>query len=383
MGRLRTILIVLVLLVLVVGAVVFLLPMLNPPPPADVTGQNTPVVDLGADALPTPTPIQYAEIVIAVQELPRGIPIPPNAVALRRWPLESAPFNGITNLEDVVGKIARTDIFREQPILSNMIVDDLTDLARVGSDAAAILPSGLVAIAVPMDRLTGVAYGIQDGDRVDVILSLLFVDVDEEFQTILPNNVTLISQDPETQQIVLTTSLQGRLDPLGFGTALIGPTERQRPRLVTQRTIQDAFVVHVGEFPPDGRFIGAPPTPTPAPEGDQAAAGDAAAGGATAVPTPTEARPNILTLGVTPQDAVVLTWAIEVRLPITFVLRSARDTSRVATDPVTLDYIMTEFNIQLPGRRPYSIEPAITSIRQLITSEVLTLGEGATSSGGG
>jgi hypothetical protein len=44
---------------------------------------------------------------------------------------------------------------------------------------------------------------------------------------------------------------------------------------------------------------------------------------------------------------------------------------------------MTEFNVQLPGRRPYSIEPAITSIRQLITSEVLTLGEGATSSGGG
>jgi Flp pilus assembly protein CpaB len=106
------------------------------------------------------------------------------------------------------------------------------------------------------------------------------------------------------------------------------------------------------------------------PEGQQAD------GGATPVPTPTEARPDIVTLGVTPQDAAVLTYAIEARLPINFVLRSARDTSRVATDPVTLDYIMTEFNIQLPGRRPYSIEPAITSIRQLLIGNTIGIAPG-------
>ncbi|MBE0691045.1 MAG: Flp pilus assembly protein CpaB [Anaerolineae bacterium] len=384
MGRLRTILIILIVLIAIVAAVVFLLPNLTgggqvaTTPDAD--GTPAPIVNV-AQTLPTPTPLQLTEIVIAVQELPRGIPIPPNAVALRPWPLESAPINGITNLEDVVGKIARTDIFREEPILSNMVVDDLTSLARVGSDAAAILPSGLVAISVPMDRLTSVAYGIQDGDRVDVIMSMLFVDVDEEFQTILPNRVTLVSQDPETQEIQLTTAIEGRLDPLGFGNAVVGPSERQRPRLVTQRTIQDALVVHVGEFPPDGRFIGVPSTPTPAPDGE--GQGDAAAqGNATAMPTPTFARPNIVTLGVTPQDAVVLTYTIEARLPLTFVLRSARDTSRVATDPVTLDYIMTEFNIQLPGRRPYSIEPAIRSIRQLLVEDQLQLGTDATGGGG-
>jgi len=383
MGRLRTILIILILLAAIVAAVVFLLPNLTgggqvaTTPDAD--GTPAPVVNV-AQNIPTPTPLQLTEIVIAVQELPRGIPIPPNAVALRPWPLESAPINGITNLEDVVGKIARTDIFREEPILSNMVVDDLTGLARVGSDAAAILPDGLRAIAVPMDRLTSIAYAIQDGDRVDVIMSMLFVDVDEEFQTILPNRVTLVSQDPETQEIQLTTAIEGRLDPLGFGNAVVGPSERQRPRLVTQRTIQDALVVHVGEFPPDGRFIGVPATPTPAGEADTQAEGGG--GNATAVPTPTFARPNIVTLGVTPQDAVVLTYAIEARLPLTFVLRSARDTSRAATDPVTLDYIMTEFNIQLPGRRPYSIEPAIRSIRQLIVEDQLQLGTDTTTGGG-
>jgi len=58
----------------------------------------------------------------------------------RTVPQDLAPYNAITSLDDVVGKIARTDIYREQPILSNLVVEDLTDIARVGSDAAAILP---------------------------------------------------------------------------------------------------------------------------------------------------------------------------------------------------------------------------------------------------
>lgn len=379
MGRLRTILIILILLLIVGAAVIFLLPSLTQPPAVVTDGTPVPQQVVRNDTLPTPTPQQFVDLVIAVQELPRGIVVPPNAVELRPWPLESAPFNGITNLEDVVGRIARTDIFREQPILQNMVVDNLTNLARVGSDAAALLPSGLVAIAVPMDRLTSVAYGIQDGDRVDIIVSLLFVDVDEEFQSLLPNRVTLISEDPETGQLVLTTAIEGRVDPLGFANAVVGPSERQRPRLVTQRTIQDAYVLHVGEFPPDGRIVGVPPTPTANPEAQQAA-GD---GQSTPVPTPTESRPDIVTLGVTPQDAVVLTHFIEARLPITFALRAASDTSRVPTDPVTLDYIMTEFNIQLPGRRPYSIEPAIRSIRQLVIENEIDLGTEQQQGGGG
>jgi Flp pilus assembly protein CpaB len=382
MGRLRTILLVLILLLVIGAVVIFLLPSLTgTTPPATTDGTPAPQQVVANNSLPTPTPQQFVDLVIAVQELPRGIVIPPNAVELRPWPLESAPFNGITNLEDVVGRIARTDIFREQPILQNMVVDNLTNLARVGSDAAALLPSGLSAIAVPMDRLTSVGYAIANGDRVDIIVSLLFVDVDEEFQSLLPNRVTLISEDPETGQLILTTAIEGRVDPLGFANAVVGPSERQRPRLVTQRTIQDALVLHVGEVPPDGRIIGIPPTPTANPDAEQQQA--ATDGQSTPVPTPTESRPDLVILGVTPQDAVVLTHFIEARLPITFALRAASDTSRVPTDPVTLDYIMTEFNIQLPGRRPYSIEPAIRSIRQLVIENQLDLGTETTSGEGG
>jgi pilus assembly protein CpaB len=251
-----------------------------------------------------------------------------------------------------------------------MVVDNLTDLARVGSDAAAVLPTGLVAVAIPIDRLTSVGYAIQDGDRVDLIISLLYVDVDEEFQSRIPSKFTLFTINPEDQTLTLQAPIQGRPDSsAAFSPArvIVGPSEQQRPRLVTQMTIQDALVVHVGTFPLDGRYIGVPPTPTPIP------ADNVGEEEGTPVPTPTPARPDIVTLAVTPQEAVIITWYVEARVPVTLALRSATDTAKLPTDDVTLEYIMGAYGIAPPPRLPYSIEPAIRSIRQLIAGEQISL----------
>jgi pilus assembly protein CpaB len=370
MNRTRLLLLLLILIALIVVVVVVVLPQLNPPAPTSTAqgdvGEIVATVFAQETAAPTATPLTFIDIVISVQELSRGTIIPPNAVALRPFPEQSVPFNAVTNLEDVIGKTARTDIYREEPILSNMIVDNFQSLARVGSDAAAILPNGLRAISLPVDRLTSVAYGIQDGDRVDLIVSLLYVDVDEVFQSITPNNITLYTQDEEGG-ITLLEGIAGRLDSTALGPVIVGPSERQRPRLITQMTIQDALIVHVGNFPPDGRFIGVPPTPTPVPVDEETGEGTPPP------PTPTPARPDIVTLGVTPQDAVVITWLIEAKVPVTLAIRPVNDTSRSPTTEVSLDYIMSTYGIELPPRAPFSIEPAIRSIRQLVAGSEITL----------
>ena len=369
MGRLRIFLIAAILIVIIGLVIVVVLPQLNQPAPAAQTDTTTePQVAQSPQStpLPTATPIIFVDLVIAVQELPRGIVIPPNAVAVRPWPQDAAPINAITNMEDVIGKRARTDIFREQPILSNMVVDDLTGAAHVGSDAAAVLPNGLRAVSIPVDRLTSIAYAPQDGDRVDLIISMLFVDVDEAFQSLVPNNITLFKITADGIQLL--SPIQGRVDSVSLGPVIVGPSERQRPRLVTQMTIQDALIIHVGNFPNDGRFIGVPPTPTPVP-----VEGQDAQNGTPPPPTPTPPRPDIVTLGVTPQEAVVLTWYIEAKVPVTLALRSASDTARTSTTEVTLDYLMGQYGINLPGKRPFSIEPAIRSIRQLVASTEIQL----------
>jgi Flp pilus assembly protein CpaB len=103
-------------------------------------------------------------------------------VGIVDWPVDALPEPGnyfeAADITQVVGMIARTDIPRGAPILGRHVVDDLADISAVGSDAAAVMssrPPGTLAVSIPLDPsgVGQVAYGIQDGDYVDVILSFL------------------------------------------------------------------------------------------------------------------------------------------------------------------------------------------------------------------
>jgi Flp pilus assembly protein CpaB len=330
--------------------------------------------------------VDLVEIVVASQNLPRGITIPEDGVGIQPWPREALPEEGnyflAEEIGDVVGRIARTDIFRGSPILSRQIVDNLSEIARTGSDAAAIM-NGLPAdtswqaIAVPLDPsgLGQVAYGIQDGDYVDVILTFLYVDVDPTFQTRLPNTVSLITrivgEEGQDQGLTIGAPRQGRIEPspLTPDGVLLGPSETsQRPRLVTQRTVTNAFVVHVGYFPQGGDFIGATPTPeelptaVPPPPGE--GSDEQQQQQPTALPTATPYIPLIITLAVSAQDALVLAWAIDAQIPITLTLRQAGDDRVIQTEPVTLDYMIRNYNAAPPNALEFSLEPPITSVRR-------------------
>jgi Flp pilus assembly protein CpaB len=314
--------------------------------------------------------------------------IPEDGVGIQPWPREALPEPGnyflADEIGDVVGRIARTDIFRGSPILQRQIVDNLYEIARAGSDAAAImnaLPQDRtwLAVSIPLDPsgVGQVAYGIQDGDYVDVILSFLYVDVDPTFQTRLPNNISVITRivTPEggDQGLTIGAPRQGRIEPstLTPDGMLLGPSEpSQRPRLVTQRTVTDAFVVHVGYFSEGGEFIGATPTPEEVPTAEAPPPGTETnqqqqqQQAATPEPSPTAYTPLIITLAVTPQDALVLTWAVDSQIPITLALRQAGDDRVVQTEPVTLDYMIRNYNAAPPNALEFSLEPPITSVRR-------------------
>ncbi|MBC8171733.1 MAG: hypothetical protein H7X77_08670 [Anaerolineae bacterium] len=380
-GRVRLLLIVAVLIILIGVAAAVLLgqrPVVTvtaTPGAGTTVAQSTSRPEAGVTQAPAITEIPTLEIVVAIQPIGRGNLINPDMVTLYEWPEEFAPRNALFNLDDVVGKIARTDIVREQPILAGMITENLSGLGAVGSDAAAVLPAGTRMVSIPIDRLTTGAYAIQPGDRVDAIISLLFVDIDEEFQSILPNQLNIFTITAEGD-IKILAPLDGRSSTLPFSgqvlNVIASPAEDPRPRLTTQMTIQDALVVYMGNFPADGRLfsVGAP---TPAPEPDVVPTEDPAANrrDGTAVPTPVPLRPDIISLAVSPQDSVVMAYYVEAKIPVTFALRPANETGTVQTQPVTLEYVMRTYNIVVPTKLPYSIEPAIRSIRQLVNTEQL------------
>lgn len=72
-------------------------------------------------AVTTATPMAFVELVVAVQQIPAGTTILEEALEVRYWPADAAPFTAFNRIEDVEGMIAQTDIVREQPVLSAMV----------------------------------------------------------------------------------------------------------------------------------------------------------------------------------------------------------------------------------------------------------------------
>ena len=164
----------------------------------------------------------------------------------------------------------------------------------------------------------------------------------------------------------------GRAEPL---VVIESPVEAPRPRLVVQRTVQDAQILYVGELPPDGRIFGTTPTPAPVLEDEEGEAAEPTPVGTSPVSQRTINR-SIVVVAVTPQEALVMTWLIEAGVPLNFLLRSAADNSRVLTDAVTLGYIMDSYEIALPPPRDFSIEPAIREIRRITLPNLQAISSG-------
>ncbi len=128
--------------------------------------------------------------------------------------------------------------------------------------------------------------------------------------------------------------------------------------------------MYVGDFPRNGRiFARASSVAAPAAE----TAVPTAVGQSAATPTPLPPRPDIVSIAVSPQEAVVLAYFIESKVPVTFALRPANETGIAAVQQVDIDYIMDQYRIILPRKLPYGIEPAIRSIRQLVAGDTISL----------
>ena len=72
--------------------------------------------------------------------------------------------------------------------------------------------------------------------------------------------------------------------------------------------------------------------------------------------------PDIITLIVTPQDAVTLNYLLYSGAQISLALRSSGDDSRILTEAVTLQFLMEQYNIPLPARLPYGLEPRLDEL---------------------
>jgi len=61
-------------------------------------------------------------------------------------------------------------------------------------------------------------------------------------------------------------------------------------------------------------------------------------------------NPDVVTLIVSPQDSVTMSYLIYSGAKITMTLRKATDESRVATEAATLQFLLSQYNIPVPAK---------------------------------
>lgn len=295
-------------------------------------------------------------IVITTQFVARGTKLSEAVLTTVPYPqkdlVEGTFFTDITA---VIGKQAKYDLDARLPLTSSLIAD-----TQVGSYAAFQIPKGMVAISIPISHLSAISYAPQEGDHVNIIVSLSLVDVDPAFQTRLPNYTASViapgpgdEDSPATRSATIVSggegSAQGRVELDGtLNEALyVVPSEDQRPRTVSQTLVQNAIVLHLGNYLDDkqednNNLAVAEPTPVPETTGDE---GEAA-----------PEDPQEITLVVSPQDAVTLNYLMQVGGKLSLVLRSAGDNEQIKTEAVTLQFLMDQYAIPSPAKLPYALE---------------------------
>lgn len=328
-------------------------------------------------AHPTPVATQatpqvaVVQIVTAGQNIYPGAPITESMLSSIGIPQDKLVQGEIVDKTAVVNKYAKYMLAQGQPIMDSSITQTPGNVYLPGSNWAPFIPQGLTAVAIPVTRLSAVGYGVRDGDYVDVIVTMLLVDIDPTFQSILPDYTSLVIQPgPTDKGVLLTGSISSAGQGTQAGQAVVDdvlkqpiynvPSESQRPRMVTQMIMQNLQVLHVGSFPLPAQsttdeLVSQPATTaatlTPVPAGAQAATAPV--------------HPDIVTLMVTPQDAVTLTYLIYNGAQITLTLRNPNDQQAIKQpSAANLEYLLTQYNIPIPAKLPYSLQPRIDQLEQ-------------------
>ncbi len=303
---------------------------------------------------------EMVDIVITTQFVNRGEVLNGSVVTMIPFPKEQlVEGTFFTDMESVVGKKALYPLEARMPLTPRMLLDS----GMGGSVASFDIPVDKTALSITLLKEELIAYAPQSGDHVLIIGCMKLVDVDPEYQTILPNytaNVTKVFFDGTNPAESYSVNVwsdgpgteQGRteLDPTINQPVYVQPSEQQRPRLVCQNVIQDAIVIRVGDFP----LSGVEPTPVQQPtEADVPAAEQE--------PQPPEPVPTsqIVTIAVSPQDAVIFTYMKKAGIEITFALLNPNNDQITLTDAVTQQYLMDQKNIPLPAKLPFALEPRV------------------------
>jgi pilus assembly protein CpaB len=110
---------------------------------------------------------RMVKIVVASQEVAFGTPLSMQNVRLANWPANSVPVGAFTTIEDATkARVALRPIVPGEPVLASKVSG-----ANGRATIAANLPPGQLAMAIPINDVTGAGGFVRPGDVVDVLVT--------------------------------------------------------------------------------------------------------------------------------------------------------------------------------------------------------------------
>jgi pilus assembly protein CpaB len=121
--------------------------------------------------------------------------------------------------------------------------------------------------------------------------------------------------------------------------------------MVCQILLQDVVVLKVGNLPLNAVAATSETDPAAVPSDQQAQQ---------------TSSPDVVTLLVSPQDSITLSYLIQTNATLNMTLRNPSDQARQATEASTLQFLLSQYNIPVPAKLPYSLQPQINTLGNIL-----------------
>ncbi len=170
---------------------------------------------------------QTVDIVVAARALPLGTKVDARAVKVVRWSRDSVPPGSYTDPAAITGAYVKDSFVENEPLVASKLF--------MGQKSAGVMPllipAGMRAMSVPVDKVSDVAGFVQPRTRVDVLVAMSNSGASGEkpfSKTVLENVEVLavnqeIQGDPAKAQVVEVVTL------------LVTPEEAERLALASRQ----------------------------------------------------------------------------------------------------------------------------------------------------
>lgn len=158
-------------------------------------------------ALPT---FVSQRVIVAVRDISIGSMLGQDDLQVRLWPENLVPSGSFHQVEDVLGRVVRTDMVVGEPVLESKLAPE----GSVGG-VSSLIPPGMRAVTVAVNMVSGVGGFILPRTRVDVLVTVAVAGKPEErsTKTILQNvevlavDQTIRKDDEDPMQVKSVTLL--------------------------------------------------------------------------------------------------------------------------------------------------------------------------------